>query len=131
MPWSLATRVVSTAGLYCGHQGGGHMGEVVDLFGGTVARLYRRSLTDQGFEVLMVAVFDIAARQGYAVARSVVKKLAAAPNIPLAEAWLRVLRHVGRTEREVSTTWRGSRSPRSSIGPSSGRYHGYQPDHPP
>jgi len=27
-----------------------------------VARLYRRSLTDQGFEVLMVAVFDIAAR---------------------------------------------------------------------
>jgi hypothetical protein len=26
-----------------------------------VARLYRRSLADQGFEVLMVAVFDIAA----------------------------------------------------------------------
>jgi len=62
-----------------------------------VARLYRRSLTDQGFEVLMVAVFDIAARQGYGVARSIVKELAAVPNIPLAEAWLRVLRHVGPT----------------------------------
>ena len=37
------------------------MGDVVNLFGGPVARLYRRSLTDQGFEVLMVAVFDIAA----------------------------------------------------------------------
>ena len=62
-----------------------------------MARLYRRSLTDQGFEVLMVAVFDIAARQGYSVARSIVKELAAVPNIPLAEAWLRVLRHLGPT----------------------------------
>ena len=70
------------------------MGDVVKLFGGPVARLYRRSLTDQGFEVLMAAVFDIAARQGYAVARGIVKELAAVPNIPLAEAWLRVLRHV-------------------------------------
>jgi hypothetical protein len=39
--------------------------------------LYRRNLNDQGFEVLMVAVFDVAARQGYAVARSIVKELAA------------------------------------------------------
>jgi hypothetical protein len=59
--------------------------------------LYRRSLTDQGFEVLMVAVFDIAARQGYAVARRIVKDLASVPNIPLAEAWLRVLLHLGPT----------------------------------
>jgi hypothetical protein len=36
-------------------------------------------------------------RQGYAVARSIVKELAAVPNIPLAEAWLRVLRHLGPT----------------------------------
>jgi hypothetical protein len=34
-----------------------------------VARLYRRSLEDQRFEVLMMTVFDIAVRQGYAVAR--------------------------------------------------------------
>jgi hypothetical protein len=68
--------------------------DVVNLFGGPVARLYRRSLTNHGFEVLMVAVFDIAACQGYGVARSIVKELAAVPNIPLAEAWLRVLRHV-------------------------------------
>jgi len=54
------------------------MGNIVNLFGGPIARLYRRSLTDQGFEVLMVAVFDIAARQGYAVARGIVKELAAA-----------------------------------------------------
>ena len=33
------------------------MGEVVELFGGPVARLYRRSLTDQAFEVLMMGVF--------------------------------------------------------------------------
>ena len=59
--------------------------------------MYRRSLTDQGFEVLMVAVFDIAARQGYAVARRIVKDLASVPNIPLAEAWLRVLLHLGPT----------------------------------
>jgi hypothetical protein len=39
------------------------VGAVVKLFRGPVARLYRRGLTDQGFEVLMVAVFDIAARQ--------------------------------------------------------------------
>ena len=45
----------------------------------------------------MVAVFDIAALQGYAVARRIVKELAAVPNIPLAEAWLRVLRHLGPT----------------------------------
>jgi hypothetical protein len=32
------------------------VGDVVNLFGGPVARLYRRSLEDQGFEVLMVAV---------------------------------------------------------------------------
>jgi hypothetical protein len=44
--------------------------------------LYRRSLTDQGFEVLMVAVFDIAARQGYAV-RAIVKELAAVPKLKL------------------------------------------------
>ena len=31
----------------------------------------------------MVAVFDIAARQGYAVARGIVKELAAVPGIPL------------------------------------------------
>jgi len=37
-----------------------------------VAPLYRRSLTDQGFEVLMVTVFDIAARRGYAVLRCMV-----------------------------------------------------------
>ena len=37
------------------------MGDVVEFLGGPVARLYRRSLADQGFEVLMVAVFDIAA----------------------------------------------------------------------
>jgi hypothetical protein len=49
------------------------VGDVVELFGGPVARLYRRSLTDQGFEVLMMTVFDIAARLGYAVARSIVK----------------------------------------------------------
>jgi hypothetical protein len=73
------------------------VGDVVELFGGPVARLYRRSLTDQGFEVLMVAVFDIAALQGYAVARGIVKELAGVPNIPLAEAWLRVLRHLGPT----------------------------------
>ena len=53
--------------------------------------------TDQGFEVLTVAVFDIAARQDYGVARGIVKELAAVPNIPLAEAWLRVLRHLGPT----------------------------------
>jgi len=35
-----------------------------------VARLYKRSLEDQGFEVLMMTVFDLAARHGYAVARS-------------------------------------------------------------
>ncbi len=33
--------------------------------------LYRRSLEDQGFEVLMMVVFEIAARRGYAVARSI------------------------------------------------------------
>jgi len=43
----------------------------------------------------MAAVFDIAACQGYGVARGIVKELAAVPNIPLAEAWLRVLRYVG------------------------------------
>jgi hypothetical protein len=43
-----------------------------DLFGGLVARVYRRSLEDQGFEVLMMTVFDIAAHRGYTVARSVV-----------------------------------------------------------
>jgi hypothetical protein len=36
--------------------------EVIDLFGGPVSRLYRHSLGDQRFEVLMMAVFDIAAR---------------------------------------------------------------------
>jgi len=36
--------------------------DVVELFGGPVARLYKRSLKDQGFEVLMMTVFDIAAR---------------------------------------------------------------------
>ena len=51
-----------------------------------MARLYRRSLTDQGFEVLMVAVFDIAARHGYGVARGIVRELAAVPNIPLARS---------------------------------------------
>ena len=40
------------------------MADVVELFGGPVARLYRRSLEDQGFEVLMMTVFDIAARYG-------------------------------------------------------------------
>jgi len=72
------------------------VGDVVELFGGPVARLYRRSLSDQRFEVLMVAVFDIAARQGYGVARGIVKELSAVPNIPLAEAWLRVLPTLGR-----------------------------------
>jgi hypothetical protein len=43
-------------------------------------------------------VFDIAARQGYAVARGIVKDLAAVPNIPLPEAWLRVIRHLGPAE---------------------------------
>jgi hypothetical protein len=38
---------------------GDDVGDVVELFGGLVARLYRRSLTDQSFEVLMVAVFDM------------------------------------------------------------------------
>lgn len=47
------------------------MGDIVELFGGPVARLYRRSLVDQGFEVLMMTVFDIADRQGYAVGRSI------------------------------------------------------------
>jgi len=61
---------------------GNDVGDVVELFGGPVARLYRRSLTDQGFEVLMVAVFDIAARQGYAV-RAIVKELAAVPKLKL------------------------------------------------
>ena len=74
------------------------MGEVVELFGGPVARLYRRSLEDQGFEVLMMTVFDIAARQGYAVARSIAKELAALPHMPLPEAWLCVLRHLGPSE---------------------------------
>jgi hypothetical protein len=41
------------------HLKGEDVGDVVELFGGPVARLYRRSLTDQGFEVLMVAVFDL------------------------------------------------------------------------
>jgi len=50
----------------------------------------------------MVAVFDIAARQGYGVARSIVKELAAVPNIPLAEAWFRVLRHLGPPGRRSS-----------------------------
>jgi len=40
-------------------------------------------------------VFEIAARQGYAVARGIVKDLAVVPNIPLPEAWLRVLHHLG------------------------------------
>jgi hypothetical protein len=31
---------------------GNDVGDVIELFGGPVARLYRRSLTDQGFEVL-------------------------------------------------------------------------------
>jgi hypothetical protein len=79
------------------------VGDVVELFGGPVARLYRRSLTDQGFEVLMEAVFDIAAQQGYAVARSIVRDLAALPSIPLPEAWLRVLRHLEPTVRQVPT----------------------------
>jgi hypothetical protein len=51
-----------------GAEKGWNVGEVVEFLGGPVARLYRRSLTDQGFEVLMAAVFDIAARQGYVVA---------------------------------------------------------------
>jgi hypothetical protein len=38
--------------------------DVVELFGGPVARLYKRSLEDQGFEVLMMTVFDLAARHG-------------------------------------------------------------------
>jgi hypothetical protein len=64
------------------------VGDVVNLFEGPVARLYRRSLTDQGFEVLMVAVFDIAARQGYGVARRMVMDFAAVPDTPSPEAWL-------------------------------------------
>jgi hypothetical protein len=43
----------------------------VELFGGPVVRLNRRSLEDQVFEVLMMSVFDIAARQAYAVARNI------------------------------------------------------------
>jgi hypothetical protein len=35
------------------------------------------------------------------VARGIVKELAAVPNIPLAEAWLRVLRHLGSTGLKV------------------------------
>jgi hypothetical protein len=49
------------------------VGDIVELFGGPVARLYRRSLTDQGFEVLMMTVFDIAARRGYAVVQESVR----------------------------------------------------------
>ena len=45
-----------------------------------------------------MTVFDIAARQGYAVARSIVKDLAAVPNMPLPQAWRHVLRHIGPTE---------------------------------
>jgi len=37
------------------------VGDVVKLFKGPVARLRRRTLEDQGFEVLMMTVFDIAA----------------------------------------------------------------------
>lgn len=48
------------------------MGNVVELFGGPVARLYRRSFEDQGFEVFMMTVFEIAASHGYAIARSIV-----------------------------------------------------------
>ena len=71
------------------------MGDVVQLFKGPVARLYKRSLEDQGFEVLMMTVFDIAARRGYRAARKIVKDLGAAPNMPLPKAWLCVLRHLG------------------------------------
>ena len=70
------------------------MADVVELFGGPVARLYKRSLEDQGFEVLMMTVFDIAARHGYTIARSIVKDLGAAPNMPLPKAWLCILRHL-------------------------------------
>src|SRR5215472_8005395 len=69
-------RCILATGFECAE--GEDVGDVVELFGGPVARLYRRSLSDQRFEVLMVAVFDIAARQGYGVARGIVKELAAA-----------------------------------------------------
>jgi len=49
------------------------VGDLVELFDGPVARLYKRSLEDQGFEVLMMTVFDLAARHGYTVAREIVK----------------------------------------------------------
>jgi hypothetical protein len=74
------------------------VGDVVELFKGPVARLYRRSLEDQGFEVLMMTVFDIAARRGYRAARKIVTDLGAAPNMPLPKAWLCVLRHLGPTD---------------------------------
>ena len=74
------------------------MGEVVELFKGPVAHLYRRSLEDEGFEVLMMTVFDIAARRGYRAARKIVKELGAPPNMPLPKAWLCVLRHLTPTD---------------------------------
>jgi len=88
------------------------VGEVVKLFEGPVAPLDKRSLVDQGFEVLMMTIFDIAARHGYAVAREIVKDLGAAPNMPLPKAWLCVLRRLGPTDLkdllapDEETKWR-------------------------
>jgi len=35
------------------------VGDVVKLFKGPVARLYKRCLEDEGFEVLMMTAFDL------------------------------------------------------------------------